>query len=84
MRTEHVEYYDNGQVKFRGAEVEGKPDGLWQFYRRDGSLMREGHFEAGEQVGGWTTHDREGRVVRVTAFPVRERSGGDCPERHAV
>lgn len=74
MGKEQVEYYDNGQVKFRGAEVDGKPDGPWEFYRRDGSLMRKGHFEAGEQVAEWTTYDREGRVVKVTAFPARHRS----------
>ena len=61
-------YYDNGRVKHRGATVEGDMHGPWEWYRRDGSLMRAGSFRRGRQVGTWRTFDREGRVVKETSF----------------
>lgn len=63
-----VDRYDNGQMRFRGANLEGQMHGPWEFYRRDGSLMRAGSFERGRQVGVWRTYDRTGRVVKETSF----------------
>jgi len=66
--TEHVEHYDNGVVKLRGAHLAGEMHGEWAFYRRDGSLMRSGAFDRGRQVGIWRTFDRFGALVKETAF----------------
>ena len=67
--VEHVEHYDNGVLKLRGAHLDGEMHGEWAFYRRDGSLMRSGAFDRGRQVGTWKTHDRSGRVVKESTFP---------------
>jgi antitoxin component YwqK of YwqJK toxin-antitoxin module len=69
--VDHVERYDNGQVKLRGAHVDGEMHGEWSFYRRDGSMMRQGSFDRGRQVGSWRTFDRDGRVVKETDFGAR-------------
>ena len=63
-----IERYDNGRVRFRGANLDGKMHGPWQFFRRDGSLMRSGSFERGTQIGLWRTFDKKGRVVKETRF----------------
>jgi antitoxin component YwqK of YwqJK toxin-antitoxin module len=63
-----VEHYGNGRVKFRGAHLDGEMDGLWEFFRTDGSLMRKGEFDRGRQVGIWRTFDRNGKVVKETGF----------------
>ena len=63
-----VDHYDNGNVRFRGAYRDGEMDGDWEFFRKDGSLMRTGRFELGRQVGVWRTFDRSGQVVRETDF----------------
>jgi antitoxin component YwqK of YwqJK toxin-antitoxin module len=63
-----IEHYDNGQVKHRGSTVDGEMHGTWEFFRRDGSLMRSGEFDRGRQVGTWRTFDRTGRVVKETSF----------------
>jgi antitoxin component YwqK of YwqJK toxin-antitoxin module len=63
-----VALYANGNVKFRGATVDGEMHGPWEFFRSDGSLMRSGVFEHGRQVGVWRTYDRAGRVVKETNF----------------
>jgi antitoxin component YwqK of YwqJK toxin-antitoxin module len=63
-----IDHYDNGQVRFRGANLDGEMHGPWEFFRKDGSLMRSGSFERGRQVGVWRTDDREGHGVKETRF----------------
>ena len=67
-RTVAIDRYDNGKVRFRGANLDGKMHGPWKFFRRDGSLMRSGRFDRGTQVGVWRTYDRDGKVVKETKF----------------
>jgi antitoxin component YwqK of YwqJK toxin-antitoxin module len=63
-----IDHYDNGQIRFRGANVGGEMHGAWEFFRKDGSLLRSGEFERGRQVGPWRTFDREGKLVKETDF----------------
>lgn len=67
--TAATDRYDNGNVRFKGANLDGKMHGPWKFFRRDGSLMRSGSFDRGTQVGVWRTYDRTGGVVKETTFP---------------
>ena len=62
------EFYADGGVRLRGANLDGEMHGDWQFFRKDGSLMRSGTFDRGRQVGVWRTFDRAGRVVKETDF----------------
>ena len=68
-RVPVLEKYDNGAVRFRGANLDGAMHGPWKFYRRDGSLMRSGSFARGKQIGLWRTFDKKGLVVKATKFP---------------
>lgn len=61
--------YDHGGPKHRGFRIDGQMHGAWEFYRRDGSIMRSGEFDRGNQTGLWRTYDRSGAVVKETAFP---------------
>jgi antitoxin component YwqK of YwqJK toxin-antitoxin module len=65
-------HYATGNVKFRGARLDGAMHGPWEFYRTDGSLMRAGSFDRGRQIGVWRTYDRGGRVVKQTRFTDEE------------
>lgn len=62
------ELYDNGNRRYSGETVNGQMHGYWEFFRRDGSLMRSGTFDHDVQVGTWTTTDRTGTIVKVTDF----------------
>jgi antitoxin component YwqK of YwqJK toxin-antitoxin module len=68
-----TDHYDNGNLRFRGANLEGKMHGPWKFFRRDGSLMRSGSFDRGTQVGVWRTYDKTGSVVKETDFSHAKR-----------
>jgi antitoxin component YwqK of YwqJK toxin-antitoxin module len=63
-----VDYYPNGKVRFRGANLDGQMHGPWTFFRADGSIMRSGSFDRGRQIGVWRTYDRTGAVVKETHF----------------
>jgi len=63
-----TEHYDNGQARFSGFLLDGEMHGTWQFFRKDGSLMRAGELDRGRQVGVWVTYDRAGRIVKETDF----------------
>lgn len=52
----------------KGKMVDGKPDGYWEWYRKDGTLKRSGYFVLGEQAGEWTTYDGEGKPYKVTKY----------------
>lgn len=55
---EYLQFYDNGYLKSKGRYKNNLMHGNWEFYRRDGSLMRKGKLQAGEPVGDWETFTR--------------------------
>jgi hypothetical protein len=46
--------------------LEGQTHGFWQWYRKDGTRLRSGHFDRGTQIGEWTTCDKTGAIYKVT------------------
>ncbi len=58
--------YATGAVKSNGFFLDGAMHGAWEFFRKDGTVMRTGHFDRGRQVGTWRTFDRSGRLVKET------------------
>ena len=52
---------------------DGVPAGYWEWFRLDGTIMRSGTFEDGEQVGDWTTYDKNGKVYKVTTMKEKAR-----------
>jgi antitoxin component YwqK of YwqJK toxin-antitoxin module len=69
---EHIEYHKDGTVWAKGPKVEGVLTGYWEWFRKDGTKLRSGHFENGEQVGEWTTYDKAGQVFKVTRIKARK------------
>ena len=61
-------FYENGLARFKGEYLDGEMHGYWEFYRKDGSLMRSGEFNSGKQVGVWKTFDRSGAQVSEKKF----------------
>ncbi|MDB5691645.1 MAG: hypothetical protein JWO81_708 [Alphaproteobacteria bacterium] len=67
------DFHRAGTIKARGHEVDGLLSGYWEWFRKDGTRLRSGWFEKGEQVGEWTTYDVAGQGYKVTVF--KPRSG---------
>jgi len=61
-------FYDNGNPRYKGKYKESKMHGYWEFFRKDGTLMRSGSFDLDKQVGVWTTYDQSGHPHKETDF----------------
>lgn len=70
-----IVHYANGAVQARGSRLDGELHGPWEWFRKDGTLMRTGHFERSRQTGIWRTFERSGRLVKETDFSRGARSG---------
>jgi antitoxin component YwqK of YwqJK toxin-antitoxin module len=66
MKKQHEVYHKDGSLWARGEMVDGVHDGYWEWFRKDGTKMRSGHFRSGKQVGEWVTYDKRGEVYKVT------------------
>lgn len=60
--------YASGGVQAQGTLLDGIVHGAWEWFRKDGTLMRTGNFEHGRQAGIWRTYARSGRLVKETDF----------------
>lgn len=58
--------HKDGSLWARGQTLDDLPTGYWEWFRKDGTKLRSGHFDKGEQVGEWTTYDSAGQVYKVT------------------
>ena len=67
--VEAVDRYPNGNLRFRGTNLDGEMHGDWTFFRADGSVMRSGRFDRGRQVG------RGGRSPATARWSRRRTSG---------
>lgn len=63
---EKIYYYKDGSIQGKGTTLDGQMHGYWEFFRKDGTLLRSGNCEYDKQVGEWTTYDKEGKVYKVT------------------
>jgi len=63
---QHTVYHKDGSIWAKGKMVGDLHDGYWEWFRKDGSKMRSGHFTKGKQIGEWVTYNKEGKVYKVT------------------
>ena len=64
----HTQFHRDGSVWARGQKLNGEPEGYWEWFRLDGTMMRSGTFAAGAQVGEWTTYDKNGIPYKTTVM----------------
>ena len=64
---EHVQRHRDGSLWARGQTLDDVPTGYWEWFRKNGTKLRSGYFEAGEPVGEWITYDHSGKVYKVTS-----------------
>lgn len=60
--------HKDGSLWIVGQTRQGKAEGYWEWFRKDGSKLRSGHFADGMQVGEWTTYDKAGNLYKVTTI----------------
>lgn len=68
--TPYTHYHKDGNVWAKGEMVGEVMEGFWEWFRKDGTKMRSGYFNNGDQVGEWVTYDKKGNVVKTTMMKV--------------
>ncbi len=72
MKTkDFIHYHKDGSVWAKGQMLGDQQHGYWEWFRKDGVIMRSGHFDKGVQVGEWITYDKQGKVYKVTRMKER-------------
>ena len=66
--TKHIQYHKDGSIWGKGSMKGGQMHGYWEWFRKSGTRMRSGYFEAGKQVGEWTTYDQKGKPFQTTVM----------------
>jgi uncharacterized protein YdhG (YjbR/CyaY superfamily) len=61
-----IRYHKDGSVWAKGKMLGAQMHSYWEWFRKDGIIMRSGYFDNGKQVGEWTTYDKQGKVYKVT------------------
>lgn len=61
-----VKYHNDGSIWAKGQMENGVMEGYWEWFRKDSTKMRSGHFKKGVQVGEWITYDKKGKVYKIT------------------
>ena len=65
---QHIVYHKDGSIWAKGKMVNGACEGYWEWFRKDGTKLRSGHFKKGKQIGEWITYDKKGKKYKVTSF----------------
>jgi len=61
-------YYETGERKAHGPIVDGKPDGRWLVWDRDGHLQWQYEFADGKRHGKFVLFDPQGNIVEYYVF----------------
>ena len=67
-RKTQKKFHKDGSLRATGTTRDGVLDGYWEWFRKDGTKLRSGHFAMGKQVGEWITYDRAGASYKITRF----------------
>ena len=69
--TTRVDRHRDGTTCAKGQILGDALHGYWEWYRKDGTLKRSGHFDQGTQVGEWTTYDADGASYKITQMQLK-------------
>ena len=53
---------------FEGSYKEGKENGLFKLFYKNGGLMSKGHFKNGNQDGLWEYFNEDGSIQKIETY----------------
>ena len=61
----HEQYYDNGELWYKGNWKDGKEYGYWEFYYDNGKLWYKGNFINRSKDGYWESYHTNGKLIEI-------------------
>ncbi len=65
---EESEYYDNGQLNWKGFYLNGEIEGKWIFYNEKGAIKEIRNYKGGKEDGKWIFYDEKGAVKTIRTY----------------
>jgi hypothetical protein len=65
--------HKDGSLWAQGSTLDSVQVGYWEWFRKDGTKLRSGHFIDGRQTGERTTYDKRGQVYKITTIKPKAR-----------
>jgi len=62
------DYYDNGNLKTKGAFLNHKKEGYWEFYSKKNILLTSGYYKNGLKNGYWHFFSKSGILIEQGRF----------------
>mgnify|MGYP006096171695 FL=1 len=62
LEGEWVNYFENGQFRYKGSYKNGLREGEWIFYHDNGQLYGKGSYKSGKKEGEWVDYRKDGTV----------------------
>jgi antitoxin component YwqK of YwqJK toxin-antitoxin module len=81
---EYIHYHKDGTIWAKGKTLDNEMHGYWEWYRKDGVIMRSGYFDKGLQVGEWITYDKKGNPYKVTQMKTPKNMSNRRPMAHIL
>jgi antitoxin component YwqK of YwqJK toxin-antitoxin module len=69
------EYYDNGQLRYKGSFKDGEEDGIWEDYYKNGQLLSKQLFKNGLGDGIWESYHYNGQLDMRGSFKNGKEDG---------
>jgi uncharacterized protein len=68
-------YFPDGNIRSKGAFINGKRDGSWQFFFENGNIEQSGEYQLGKPEGEWIWYYPNGKVLRKENYRKGKREG---------
>ena len=62
LEREWVNYFGNGQLRYKGSYKNGLREGEWIFYHDNGQLYGKGSYKNGEKEDKWVDYRKDGTI----------------------
>jgi hypothetical protein len=79
-----TQFHKDGSVWAKGQTLDGETHGYWEWFRKDGVIMRSGSFDRGVQVGEWTTYNSAGKPHKVTRMESLTKVATKAPSKKSA
>ena len=63
-----IKYHDQGLLRYKGQLVEGKYEGVWNYYNLSGDLSLKANFNNNEREGTWIYFDENGNIAKTEEY----------------
>lgn len=67
-KNDEGQYYDNGQIKRTGTQVNSLNQGEFVWYFENGKKQIKGRFDRGKRVGTWEQYDSLGHLILSSEY----------------